>query len=104
LKRKANIIAEVVGYGLSGDAFHTTSSSSSSSDGVGAMNSMKMALKDAKISMNQINYVNAHSTSIPKGDDIEISAVTNFENKRRRLLLPIPIIMIKKHRPFMFLP
>jgi 3-oxoacyl-[acyl-carrier-protein] synthase II len=75
LKRKANIIAEVVGYGLSGDAFHTTSPSS---DGVGAMNSMKMALKDAKISMNQINYINAHSTSTPKGDDIEINAVTNL--------------------------
>lgn len=75
LKRNARIIAEITGYGLSGDAFHTTSPSS---DGAGAMACMKTALRDANISISDINYINAHSTSTPKGDDIEINAVTSL--------------------------
>jgi 3-oxoacyl-[acyl-carrier-protein] synthase II len=74
-KRNANIIAEVVGYGLSADASHTTLPSL---DGSGAMTSMSTALNDAGITMNDISYINAHATSTPKGDDIEVNAITEL--------------------------
>ena len=72
LKRGAKIYAEVIGYGLSGDAYHITSPSE---DGDGGYRSMKAAVENSGIPLNEIDYVNAHGTSTPAGDEIEIKAV-----------------------------
>ena len=71
-KRGAKIYAEVVGYGLSGDAYHITSPSP---DGNGGFRSMSAALKRAEISASDIDYINAHGTSTQIGDEIELAAV-----------------------------
>jgi len=71
-RRGANILAELVGYGMSGDAHHITSPSE---DGDGAFRVMRLALKDAGIEPGTIDYVNAHGTSTETGDKIETMAI-----------------------------
>ncbi len=72
LRRGAPIVAEIVGYGMSGDAFHITSPSE---DGDGAFRVMRNAIADAGIEPSAINYINAHGTSTPIGDKIETIAM-----------------------------
>ncbi|HEV2194473.1 MAG TPA: beta-ketoacyl-ACP synthase II [Candidatus Acidoferrum sp.] len=71
-KRNAPILAEIVGYGMSGDAYHMTQPEE---NGDGAYRVMKAALKDAKLTPSDIGYVNAHGTSTPIGDVIETRAL-----------------------------
>ena len=72
VKRSANIYAEIVGYGMSGDAYHPTAPSE---DGSGGFRAMNIAIKNANINPESIDYINAHGTSTPVGDAVEFNSV-----------------------------
>ncbi len=71
-KRGAKIYGELIGYGLSGDAYHMTAPAE---DGSGGYRAMQMAMKRAELNPDQIDYINAHGTSTPMGDEIEVKSV-----------------------------
>ena len=74
-KRGANIYAELIGYGMSGDAHHITAPAE---DGDGGFRAMKNALEMAKISSEKVEYINAHGTSTIKGDAIELNSIARL--------------------------
>ena len=82
LSRNANIIAEVVGTGMAGDAYHLTGTHP---DGEGAYLGMLDALEDAEINADQINYINAHATSTHMGDESELKAIERVFGNRKDL-------------------
>ena len=83
-KRGAKIYAELIGYGMSGDAYHITAPSE---DGDGGFRAMKQALKMANISPEDIDYINAHGTSTLKGDQIELNAIMRLFDKHKNLFV-----------------
>ena len=80
-KRNAPIFAEIVGYGMSGDAYHITQPAE---NGDGAFRVMRAALKDAKLDASAIGYLNAHGTSTPIGDAIETTAIKRLFGERAK--------------------
>ena len=84
-KREAKIYAELIGYGMSADAFHMTAPSK---NGQGAASCMQNALRNGKITSNDIQYINAHGTSTPAGDIAETIAVkTVFEGNAKKIAI-----------------
>ncbi|CNH71271.1 3-oxoacyl-(acyl carrier protein) synthase II [Yersinia aldovae] len=83
-KRGAKIYAEVVGFGMSSDAFHMTSPPE---DGAGAALAMVNALRDAGVSTSQIGYINAHGTSTPAGDKAETQAVKSVFGENTKVMV-----------------
>jgi len=82
-KRGAKIYSEILGYGLSGDAYHITAPAS---DGNGGYRCMEAALKNGKINIEEVNYINAHGTSTPLGDEIELNSVSKlFSNNIKEI-------------------
>jgi 3-oxoacyl-[acyl-carrier-protein] synthase II len=89
LHRKADIFAEVVGYGSACDAYHMTAPSE---DGAGIVKAMNIALQEAKISSEEIGYINAHGTSTPLNDKTEAIAINQvFQSSR------VPVSSTKSH-------
>jgi 3-oxoacyl-[acyl-carrier-protein] synthase II len=82
-KRGARIYCELVGYGMSGDAYHIAAPSE---DGDGPARVMRNALEDAQISPDQIDYINAHGTSTPAGDKVETVAIKMVFGEHARKL------------------
>jgi 3-oxoacyl-[acyl-carrier-protein] synthase II len=88
-RRGANILAEIVGYGMSGDAYHITQPAE---EGDGGYRVSMAALKDAKLSPDEVGYVNAHGTSTPIGDALETMALKRVFGKRA---MQVPISSTK---------
>lgn len=84
MARGANIYAELVGFGMSGDAYHMTSPPP---EGQGAAQSMQNAITDAAIEHNQVGYINAHGTSTSAGDIAEVAAIKSVFGKHAEQLL-----------------
>lgn len=82
-KRGAKIYAEVLGYGLSGDAHHITSPST---NGSGAYNCMHQAILQSGLKVTDIGYINAHATSTPIGDDVELKAIKDLFGDHSKVL------------------
>ncbi len=82
-KRGAKIYSEILGYGLSGDAYHITAPAT---DGNGGYRCMQEALKNGNINVEEVNYINAHGTSTPLGDEIELNSVSKlFSNNIKEI-------------------
>lgn len=82
-KRSANIYGEIIGFGMSDDAYHITAPSE---DGRGAILAMENAVKDAEIKTSEVDYINAHGTSTPLGDVIESASINKiFEDSKDKL-------------------
>ena len=85
LKRGAKIYAELAGYGFSGDAHHITAPHP---EGKGAVHAMEMALQDAEVTYEDIDYINAHGTSTPHNDRIETLAIKHvFKDRAKKLYI-----------------
>jgi len=82
-RRSAKIYAEIVGYGMCADAYHITQPAP---EGEGAVRSMRLALKDAKLTPSQVDYINAHGTSTPVGDVMETLAIKTVFGEHARSL------------------